>query len=493
MTTQDIGFPDWRPRLHFTAPAGWLNDPNGLIREDGLWHLQYQYEWPRCWGHAASPDLFHWEHLPVALRPDENGDCWSGGTVHDALNTSGLFAGTAGGWVSVYTSQDPAAGQRISLAGSADGGRTWRTFPGNPILRRPQRDCRDPKVWRDAERARWVMVLTEGGHLTFFVSSNLRDWRETGRFWPRSEPGVDGFECPDLFQLPVENRPGTVKWVLSVSYLSGANFAEPPGFGACAQRYYVGEFDGETFVADTGVETRLPLGHGPDEYAAIVWPRETGAARRTLMIGWMNHWGYAKQIPTQPWQGCLTLPRELRLREVAPGDWRMRQAPARELWAQLPARTEFSRSTLTKEDGVWLMGHLRSGALRASLRPGENSVVEFEVFASDRYRTVVGYDTARGTLCLDRRNSGSPEFHPNFPGRFEAKLPLDATGRLELIIVIDRSTVEIFGGEGEVYLSGLTFPGPEADGIGLRVTAGRIGLERIELLGGGERETRPTG
>jgi sucrose-6-phosphate hydrolase SacC (GH32 family) len=492
MTLQAIGSPAWRPRFHFTAPTGWLNDPNGLVRVDGRWHLQYQYEWPRCWGHAMSRDLFHWEHRPVALRPDENGDCWSGGTVHDARNTSGLFAGTATGLVSVYTSQDPVAGQRISLASSADGGRTWRKVPGNPILRRAQRDCRDPKVFWDEVRAGWVMVLTEGLHLTFFVSPNLREWRETGRFTPRRDPGVDGFECPDLFPLPVENPPGTMKWVLSVSYLSGDNFAEPHGFGICAQRYYVGEYDGATFTAETGIEPLLPLGQGPDEYAAIVWPRETSGAGRTLLIGWMNHWGYAKQIPTRPWQGCLTLPRELTLHEVAPGDWRIRQMPARELWAQLPVRTEFPRSDRTKDGGLCPLGHLRSGVIRATLRPGENCVVEFVVLASDQHRTVVGYDAARETLSFDRRNSGSPDFHPNFPGRFEARLPLDAAGRLELVIVIDRSTVEVFGGKGEVYLSGLTFPGRASDGIGLQVKVGAIGIERLELLSGGEAESRPT-
>ncbi len=483
---------DWWPRFHFTAPTGWLNDPNGLVRVDGRWHLQYQYEWPRCWGHATSRDLFHWEHLPVALRPDENGDCWSGGTVQDVRNTSGLFAGTAGGLVSVYTSQDPAAGQRISLASSADGGRTWQKFSGNPILHRPQRDCRDPKVFWDPERARWVMVLTEGRHLTFFVSSNLMDWRETGRFTPQGEPGVNGFECPDLFALPVENRPGTVKWVLSASYLSGDNFAEPPGFGICAQRYYVGDFDGTVFTAETGVESLRPLGHGPDEYAAIVWPRETSGARRTVLIGWMSHWGYAKQIPTQPWQGCLTLPRELTLHEVAPRDWRIRQAPARELCEQVPVRMGFSWDRLKKEDGLRSLGHLRSGVIHAVLRPGENSVVELEVFASDQHRTAVGYDTAHEMLSFDRRNSGGPDFHPNFPGRSEARLPLDAAGRLELVIIIDQSTVEIFDGKGEVYLSGLTFADRASDGIGLQVKAGAIGIERLELLSEREPGNRPT-
>src|SRR6188472_1223877 len=73
----------YRPRLHFTAPDDWINDPNGLFRAGPEWHLQFQYKWPRNWGHATSTDLLHWEHRPLTLAPDATGDIWSGCTVRD--------------------------------------------------------------------------------------------------------------------------------------------------------------------------------------------------------------------------------------------------------------------------------------------------------------------------------------------------------------------------------------------------------------------------
>ncbi|HSI15158.1 MAG TPA: levanase, partial [Chthoniobacter sp.] len=94
----------YRPRLHFTAPDDWINDPNGLFRVGPEWHLQFQYKWPRNWGHAKSADLLHWEHLPLTLAPDATGDIWSGCTVRDEHNTSGFFAPGKGGLVSVYAS-----------------------------------------------------------------------------------------------------------------------------------------------------------------------------------------------------------------------------------------------------------------------------------------------------------------------------------------------------------------------------------------------------
>ncbi|HNC23665.1 MAG TPA: glycoside hydrolase family 32 protein [Opitutaceae bacterium] len=474
------GSPDWRPRLHFTTPRGWINDPNGLVRVGDAWHLQYQFEWPRRWGHAASRDLFHWEHLPVALEPDALGDCWSGGTVHDPDNRSGLFPSGMGGLVSVYTSQDQTAGQRLSLASSSDGGRTWTKYPGNPVLRRARRDCRDPKVFWDARRQRWAMVMTEGTHLTFFHSPNLRDWRETGRYEPILVPGADGVECPDLFPLGVAGS-DREKWILSYSYLSAANFpAEGHGFGVCAQRYLVGEYDGERFEAEAGHREFLPLGHGPDEYAAIIWPRETDPFGRTLLIGWMNHWGYAKQIPTDGWQGCLTLPRELTLHEESAGHFRLRQAPARELWQWPQAVSELGGGEL-KTGQIRTLGALTSGAIEITFKPEAGASVAIDLFAQGPHRTVVGYDAASGVLWFDRQESGSPAFHDRFPLRHDVPVALDRDGCLALLIIVDRSTVEVFAQGGKAYLSGQTFPPAGAEAASVRAVAGRVEVTELRV------------
>ena len=443
----------WRPRLHFTAPDDWINDPNGLFRVGTEWHLQFQYKWPRHWGHAKSADLLHWEMLPVALAPDAVGDIWSGCTVRDDHNTSGFFAPGKGGLVSAYASYKKPA-QHISLAFSADEGATWQRPPGNPVLDPGKTDFRDPKVFWHAPTTRWAMVVAADKQLEFYSSPDLKKWTRTGEFGVPPRPS-QVFECPDLFKLPVEGGAGREKWVLVSSFIDN---------GACETRYWIGEFDGNHFQTDT-TEAKL-LGSGPDDYAAITWPRDP-ATGRTVLIGWMNTWTYADNAPTKPWKGCMTLPRELTLHATAGGGWSLRQRPIRELWVAPP-----TSQTLTASDGRSILGKMSTGALKVKLRPQRNAVVAIELFSAGSNNTEVGYDAARGVVYFDRRESGGTAVSDKFPLRREAPLALDAEGVLDMEIVWDRSTLEVFAGDGAVYLSGLVFPDPAADEVAIRVSPG---------------------
>lgn len=159
---------DHRPKYHFTPEANWMNDPNGMVYYAGEYHLFYQYHpyglrWgPMHWGHAVSKDLVKWEHLPVALYPDEKGTIFSGSAVADRHNTTGFQTGTEKPLVAIYT-QDRSGEQVQSIAYSNDKGRTWTQYSGNPVIPNPgKRDFRDPKVIWHEQTKKWVMLLAGG-------------------------------------------------------------------------------------------------------------------------------------------------------------------------------------------------------------------------------------------------------------------------------------------------------------------------------------------
>src|SRR5205085_9310012 len=149
----------YRPQIHFTPKEHWMNDPNGMVYNDGIYHLFFQYYpgasvWgPMHWGHATSADLVHWEEQPIALYPDSLGYIFSGSAVLDKNNTSGFGKICKAPLVAIYTNHDTAGEhtrndfQTQSIAYSLDNGKTWTKYAGNPVVKNPGiKDFRDPKV-----------------------------------------------------------------------------------------------------------------------------------------------------------------------------------------------------------------------------------------------------------------------------------------------------------------------------------------------------------
>ena len=211
-----------RPQFHFSPERAWMNDPNGMVYYNGEYHLFYQYYpyasiWgPMHWGHAISKDLVNWEHLPIALYPDEHGLIFSGSAVIDWENTSGFGKRDNPPMVAIYTYHNM-VGERTGkedfqtqgIAFSLDKGRTWTKYADNPVIKNPGiRDFRDPKViWHKATQ-RWVMILAAKNRIQIYTSPNLKEWSFASEFGKNASPQLGVWECPDLFPLRVS---GTIR------------------------------------------------------------------------------------------------------------------------------------------------------------------------------------------------------------------------------------------------------------------------------------------
>jgi len=238
-----------RPAFHFTAEKNWLNDPNGLIWHDGEYHLFYQYNplgevWGHMsWGHAVSRDLMTWEHLPVAIPEKDGVMAFSGSAVVDHANTSGLGRDGQAPMVAIYTGHR-VGNQSQRLAYSHDKGRTWTDYERNPVLDINNANFRDPKVFWHAGDNRWIMSITLSldRKVAFYASPDLKNWELLSEFGPVG--AVKGiWECPDLFELPVEGT-NEKRWVLNI------NLGDHAVAGGSGAQYFTGEFDGKKFTAD---------------------------------------------------------------------------------------------------------------------------------------------------------------------------------------------------------------------------------------------------
>jgi fructan beta-fructosidase len=389
-----------RPQFHFTARRGWLNDPNGLVYVDGKYHLYFQHnpygwDWGNMhWGHAVSPDLVHWTELGEALTPRAYGDwCFSGSAVVDVENTSRFGEGGRPPLVLAYTS----TGRGECIAFSNDRGRSWREFADNPVVKH---EGRDPRLLWHAPTKRWVMAVYDetGGQrvIAFYTSPDLKAWTFASK--------IDGFfECPDLFELPVDGVPNRKLWVLY----------------AADGQYVLGQFDGREFRPEGG-KHRLWYGNF---YAAQTFSDAPGVRR--IQIGWAQ----GITFPGMPFNQQMTVPCDLMLRETSEGV-RMCALPSTEL-ATLRSEHHSWRGL---EPGVDPLSDLEGDLweIRAKVEVGGTGRVEIDVRG-----VPIVYDAAARTLSA---------------GKVTAPLTL-GNGSIQLHVLVDRQSVEVFGDWGRVAIS----------------------------------------
>lgn len=466
-----------RPRVHFTPPSGWMNDPNGLVHVDGVWHLFYQHHpgsllWgPMHWGHATSRDLVSWEHHPVALEPDHLGTAFSGSAVVDHDGVAGFGAGALVAFYTHFLEESP---QSQGVAYSTDGGTTWHTYDQNPVLTAPGGlvDFRDPKVVRLPGRARepWVMVVVAGEEVLFFRSRNLLDWRPAGRFGEAYGAHGAVWETPDLFRLPVEGTAGT-RWVLSVSVQDGG-----PAGGSATQ-YFVGDFDGETFHCDDPPEVVRWVDHGADFYAPQSWSDVPGGRR--VWLAWMSNWAYARDVPADTWRGVMTVPRELALVRRGGGPV-LAQRPVPELTC--PAEGDGSRRDVGVQPGSEVVLARTHPAVAVdvdlALPAGEATGLVLEVRRGGHTAVRVAYASATGVLAVEPAQRGLPA---GCRADRQEAVVAPAGDVLGLRLVVDTCSVELFAAGGTAVFTNQVFVDGDETEVALRADAAPVRLSRMAV------------
>ncbi|MFQ5810773.1 MAG: GH32 C-terminal domain-containing protein, partial [Armatimonadota bacterium] len=390
-----------RPQLHFSSRRGWNNDPNGLVYYRGEYHLYYQHnpygwKWGNMhWGHAVSPDLVHWQELPVALYPHRFGDwCFSGSAAVDWSNSAGFKTGDDDVIIAAYTS----TGRGESIAYSNDRGRTFTDYEGNPVV---EHSGRDPKIIWYEPGEQWVMAVydqrDDSKGIAFYTSTDLKQWEYQSR--------IDGYyECPEFFELPVEGDPDTRKWVV---------------YGANGD-YAIGSFDGKSFTTESG---KHRLNHGNCFYASQTFsdiPPEDG---RRIQIAWgrIGH-------PDMPFNQMMDFPVELTLRTTEEG-LRLFAEPVREIELLHERRHAFDGRRIGEGDNPLkdIAGDLFH--ILAEFEIGEAQELGFVIRG-----VPVTYDVGRRELsCRDKKAALGP-----------------SDGRIRLALLVDRMSIEIFANDGRV-------------------------------------------
>lgn len=426
----------YRPQFHFTAAKNWLNDPNGLVFYNGEYHLFFQHnpsgiKWGNMtWGHAVSGDLVHWEQLEHALHPDELGTMFSGSAVVDWNNTAGLQKGDERTIVCIYT----AAGEPYTqcIAHSTDSGRTFVKYDENPVLPHIAGANRDPKVIWHQPTSQWIMALyLDGETFALFSSADLKSWQQLQDL---VMPGCD--ECPDFFPIALDDDASSEQWI----------------FTAANGNYLVGDFDGKEFTFDTDP---LPSDRGANFYAVQTWSDIPESDGRRIQIGWMRGGSY----PEMPFNQQMTFPCELRLRSFAVGP-RLCRYPVREIEGLHGEKKTFTDTPLAP--GENLLSGMTGGLLDIDIDIDVREAAEIGfVLCGGMVRYSV---TGEELTVLDRSVAMAPE-----------------GGRIQLRILLDRTSLEVFGNDGMVSMSSCFLPVEKDSSVRIYAKGGSASIRSMEV------------
>lgn len=449
------GSRDYRPAVHFTPASMWTNDPNGMVYINGVYHLFYQHypkapNWgPMHWGHAVSRDLLHWEHLPVALYPDELGCIFSGSCVYDKENTSGFGTEEEPPVVAIFTSHGKNGLEQQSIAYSTDGVHFEKSYL-NPVIPNPGlSDFRDPKAFYNPVRKCWSLVLAAKDRVHFYASPDLKTWEKTGEFGPEGNLASGVWECPDLFQVKTED--GRTMWALIVSMTTTTED------GRCRTQYFLGDFDGDTFVPYQKEEEPLWIDFGFDNYAGVTFQN----MEEPLFLGWAMNWGYASETPTGEYCGQMTLVRRLRAVRTKKG-WRIASSFAGTEDVSFISRPVEKTEALRTET----FGMKIRGTKKITLSNGVGQELTIEVTEHE--------------IRVDRSKAGENGFHEQFrmPEYSSVRVPrMKEDGETELIF--DVSVLEVLADDGLIPVSMVVYPEVPYD----RITAEGSGTAEIYRIG----------
>ena len=446
-----------KPLFHVTPPIGWMNDPNGFSFYQGKIHLFYQYhpytrDWgPMHWGHSVSEDMISWEMMPVAMAPDQEYDrmgCFSGSAIEKDGKHVLVYTG-----VSKQNMPDGTTEERQNQCIAYGDGIAYNKCEHNPVITGDMLpdgcnriDFRDPKVWKKGDT--YYLVVgnknkDEKGQVVLFSSDDLENWKfET--ILAENTTGKIGtmWECPDFFELD-----DSYFLICSPQNMKAEKYEFHNGNNSV---YFLGNYDKNSHIFEK--EEPHTIDYGLDFYAPQTTLLPDG---RRVMIAWMKSWDACVVPDTQDWQGMMTLPRELEVK-----DGQIWQQPVREIAQYHKNPCHYEHAEIDGETALsGICG--RTMDLTVTMDEQDFNVFSIQLAADEEYETSFTYHKGTGILEIDRTYCGVTK---DVVCVRKIKIA-DPKGLKKMRFILDRQSIELFINDGQQVATTAVCTPLEAEGI----------------------------
>ncbi|MBL7115747.1 MAG: glycoside hydrolase family 32 protein [Kiritimatiellae bacterium] len=440
---------NFRGQYHFSPASEWMNDINALMYQDGKYHMIYQWgKRIRHGGYATSKDLIYWTDEGVALIPQDTflpketanvsgSQVYSGSGVVVKGDVAEKITGSKKeAMVAIYTGTKSGT----CLAWSNDGGKNWHDFKANPVCN-PTRgaDPRDPHVFWYEPTKTWINAIYEHG-TTFYGSKDLINWEKLSNI-------KFGFECPDIYEIPLDGDKRNMKWILQ-----DANGS-----------YLVGQFNGKEFITE---QDRLVMDVGNDFYAAQTFFRPNLPTKDLLQIAWNDHWNGG--VGEKGWERNATFPVTVGL-VTYEGKMRITRTPINGIKKLYEGKAKKLKKETIKA-GENILSAIKSKAFDMTvvfdLNETDATSIDFQI-AQVQFK----YDIANSQMCVGLRKGKGKDL----------TLKPDKKGLLKIRMLVDWAQLEVFSAGGVFSASYQLGFKPDDSTVGLSATGGDVKLVSLDL------------
>lgn len=449
----------WKPKYHITAPANWINDPNGFCYFNGEYHLFYQYhpyssKWgPMHWGHAVSKDLANWQNRPIALAPSNEYDkdgCFSGSAIEKDGKLYVLYTGHVDLEKINVADNDRIESQCLAIS---EDGINFNKFEQNPVIKELPRNLnlstehfRDPKIWQHDDIFYAIVgaqTKQKTGQVVVYKSRDLYHWEFFNIMATSNEQENLGFmwECPNFAEINDAE-------VLILSP-QGINPEGNKFLNLHQSGYFLGKMDYISGIFERQSEFDL-LDYGFDFYAPQIMQDKIN--NRCIMIGWLDMWETTMPEQKEHWAGMMSIPRILTIKNNM-----IYSIPAPELKILRKEHIHYEQEIQEETSFTKVYGDCYELNTCIDFKNAKNFMLKLRV--SETEETILTYDKELKIFKLNRNKSGKA-----LSGEREVNIDL-IDNKLELQIFSDKSSLEIFLNKGQRVISTRIYPTENAQKI----------------------------